>query len=215
VYAGDRSRHSWRSARLQMERDTAGFGGGTPPRGGAGRSGGPTAGPPPAPAPASPIRVPGPSGMPGPAGTPGAAGSAGAAGAAGTPRPAGSPGAAGPAGSPGTLGAPASGASNPAVAAGAVGVAGPSSAQPANAPLTPLPPTHLHAVYAASQVNPMPNPSTGADWQYMGSVQTADGYRHAFQHPAHPLTGRQETRWVESTAADVAPLNNAHAGRQP
>ena len=61
----------------------------------------------------------------------------------------------------------------------------------------------------------MPNPSTGADWQYMGSVQTADGYRHAFQHPAHPLTGRQETRWVESTAADITALNKAQTGRLP
>lgn len=75
-----------------------------------------------------------------------------------------------------------------------------------------LPPTHLHAVYAKAQVGSLPNQATGADWQYTGSVQTADGYRHSFQHPSHPLTSRPEVRWVESTAADVAPARKAKTG---
>lgn len=81
--------------------------------------------------------------------------------------------------------------------------------------MTPLPPTHLHAAHAAEQVGSMPHPATGADWQYVGSVQTADGFRHAFRHPAHPLTGRPEIRWVESTVADVAPARTAQTGRLP
>jgi hypothetical protein len=61
----------------------------------------------------------------------------------------------------------------------------------------------------------MPNPVSQADWQYIGSIQTATGFRHAFQHPAHPLTGRSEIRWIESTAADIAAARSAQTGRLP
>jgi hypothetical protein len=256
VYAGDRSRHSWRSARLQMERDTAGFSGGSPPypRSGSGRPGGPgaipgpagVAGPPGLPgiagasgsvsAPAA-AGVTGPAGAPGPAGPPGNAGVPGPTGSpgnAGVPGPAGSPGNAGVPGPAGPTGGP--GISAPAGAAGAAGVTNvtgtpgsagtpssveaPDSAravgpQGAGVQLTPLPPTHVHAAYAATQVNPMPNPTTGGDWRYVGSVQTANGFRHAFQHPAHPLTGLPETRWVETTTADVTLARAAQTGRLP
>jgi hypothetical protein len=75
-----------------------------------------------------------------------------------------------------------------------------------------LPPTHLHAAYASERIGSTRNPTTGADWQYVGSTPTADGYRHAFRHPLHPVTGRPETRWIESTAADVAPRRTAKTG---
>ena len=266
IYAGDRSHHSWRSSRLQMERDTAGSSSshrGSPPRGGSGSIGGGLMAPP-APG-AAGVTAPsshnsssgaaGSTGAPGPAGVPGAQGFAGAPGA---PGPAGSPGPPGPAGSPGPAGAPGApgspGASGPAGAPGVLGLpsatgapaasgvaapvapaALPSSAgstgspstpsgssatsspnvSSSSAPLVPLPPTHLHAQHAASQIGSMPNPVSQADWQYIGSIQTATGFRHAFQHPAHPLTGRSEIRWIESTAADIAAARSAQTGRLP
>lgn len=81
--------------------------------------------------------------------------------------------------------------------------------------VTPLPPTNLHANHAVGQVGSMPNPATGADWQYVGSVQTATGFRHAFQHPAHPLTGKAEIRWIETTSADVAAARSAQTQLLP
>jgi hypothetical protein len=190
-----------------------------------------------APGSVGPVGVAGTPGVPGPAGTPGVAGAPGVPGATGTPGapgPAGTPGvagAAGVAGTPGVAGAAGvagtpgqagmSGANSPVNAAGASRVppAGGTSSAPGlqvgGVPVTPLPPTHLHAAYASAQVGSMPNPVTSADWQYIGSVQTANGFRHAFQHPAHPLTGRAEVRWVESTAADVAPARSAQTGRLP
>lgn len=96
---------------------------------------------------------------------------------------------------------------------------GPSASAPSphvgGVAVTPLPPTNLHAHYAAGQVGSMPNPATGADWQYMGSVQTATGFRHAFQHPAHPLTGKAEIRWIETTSADVAAAHSAQTLHLP
>jgi hypothetical protein len=177
VYAGDRSRHSWRSARLQMERDTAGFAPATPPpappRAGSGPTGGSGAMPAPIAAATSTSSAP-------------------------------------------SLSAP---VSSPPLAA----------APPANAAATPAPaalPTapaqpvqlganHPHVGYAAAQLGSLPHPSSGADWQYAGSLQTADGYRHSFRHPAHPLTGRPEQRWIPSTAADVAAYQAAQHQVQP
>jgi hypothetical protein len=280
LYAGERSRHTWRSSRLQMERDTAKYsappaGGSSPSgssRGGSGGRSGSASGPPPgaaltalgAPGPAGLTGATGSSGAPGPMGSPGIAGTPGASGVAGVPGvagpagapgspgasgvagipgvagPAGAPGAAGSAESPGAPGAP--GAAGPAGVpgvpgaatapgvpgvAGASGVAGPAGVPgqtgPSGTPalqvggiaVMPLPPTHLHAAYASAQVGSLPNRATGADWQYLGSVQTASGFRHAFQHPAHPLTDRPEVRWVESTAADVASARTAQTGRLP
>lgn len=81
--------------------------------------------------------------------------------------------------------------------------------------VTPLPPTNLHANYAAGQVGAMPNPATGAEWHYVGSVQTATGFRHAFQHPAHPLTGKAEIRWIETTSADMTAARSAQTQQLP
>ena len=214
LYAGERSQHGWRSSRLQMERDSdsrSGGGAGPSPRGGAsGASGASGRGA------SGPTRAPGGGGRPGSAGAPGPAGTAGAHGSAGAPGPAGA------AGTPGSTGAPGpTGAADSAGAAGSFGAPGAATASGSPTPargkdgeeLTPLPPTHLHATYASAQIGSLPNPSTGADWQYLGSIQTDGGYRHAFQHPAHPLTSRPETRWVESTAADLAPVRSAQTGR--
>ena len=47
-------------------------------------------------------------------------------------------------------------------------------------------------------------PGTGGeDWQYVSSADLADGYRHTFRHPRHPLTGRPEVRTIETRAAEV------------
>lgn len=45
--------------------------------------------------------------------------------------------------------------------------------------------------------------TNGEDWQYVGSAALADGYRHTFRHPRHPLTGRPELRTITTTAAEV------------
>ncbi|GAB4440239.1 MAG: hypothetical protein OHK0015_35980 [Chloroflexi bacterium OHK40] len=116
VYAGDRSRHSWRSARLQMERDTAapraapppaGMGG-PGPRAPRGRSAGPTAPgsalPPTASAAVGGVGLPGAAGAPGPQGQPGATGTPGAAGVSGAQGQPGQAGTAGAAGQPGAAG---------------------------------------------------------------------------------------------------------------
>lgn len=79
----------------------------------------------------------------------------------------------------------------------------------------PLAANHPHIGYAAAQLGSLPHPSSGADWQYAGSLPTADGYRHSFRHPAHPLTGRPEQRWVPSTAADVATYQAVQQRGQP
>lgn len=79
----------------------------------------------------------------------------------------------------------------------------------------PLAANHPHVGYAAAQLGSLPNRSSGADWQYVGSLPTVDGYRHSFRHPAHPLTGRPEQRWVPSTAADVAAYQAAQQRGQP
>ena len=198
LYAGERSLHTWRSSRLQMEREPAPSTpnrSSRPSRGGTGSTGGGGLT-------ASPPRSAGNAGRSGSAvAAPGSAGAAGAPGLQGTPGAADSPGAAGPLGAAASAGRPA----------------------PSNAPgvadlrvdgvlLTALPPTHLHAAYATAQLGSMPNPASDVDWQYVGSAQTASGFRHAFQHSAHPLTGRAETRWLESTPADVAPARSAKAG---
>jgi hypothetical protein len=233
VYAGDRSHHTWRSARIQMERDNAGASSGRSPRSGSGSAGGsgPVA-PPPSSVGAGGYGAVSASAARGATGGSGGAGSAGAP----APAPAGSPGLSGVSGAagvpaaPGVAGRPstpaASGASNNSGASSSAAAAGPAGLAPAGASqaagpqiggvqLTPLPPTNLHALHASGQIGSMPNPATGADWTYVGSVQTADGFRHAFQHPAHPLTGRPETRWVESTFADVAAARSAQTGRLP
>ena len=174
VYAGDRSRHSWRSARLQMERDTAGFAPSSPPpappRAGSGPTGGSGA-------------------MPAPATTPSA-----------PPAP------------PASVSAP----PLPATPIGSAAAA-PAPAAPPPAPTQPVPlaANHPHVGYAAAQLGSLPNRSSGADWQYVGSLPTVDGYRHSFRHPAHPLTGRPEQRWVPSTAADVAAYQAAQQRGQP
>jgi hypothetical protein len=233
IYAGDRSHHSWRSSRLQMERDTAANSysrrSGSP-RGGAGPVGGGLIAP----------SAPGSAGVSAASShnsSFGAAGSTGAPGFAGAPSAPGPTGSPGPAGAPGVPGVP-SATDAPASSSAAAPVAPaalPSSVgstdssgtpsgsratsspsiQSSGAQLVPLPPTHLHAQHAASQIGSMPNPATQADWQYVGSIQTATGFRHAFQHPAHPLTGRPETRWVETAAADSAAVRSAQTGRLP
>jgi hypothetical protein len=245
LYAGDRSRHSWRAARLQMERDTAGTGRGrpgSPPGNSSGPAGGigVVASMPPTPSAGSAagganssdyagtLAAPVSTASTSSTGVSNPVGVAGAPGALGAPISADTPSA------PGTSGAPdAVDASEAAVAPPLPSVTGP--AAPVTAPggsgapgdpalahsrsgrveLMPLPPTHLHAAHAIANVGSMPNPATGADWQYVGSVQTANGFRHGFRHPAHPLTGRPETRWVESTPADVAPASKAQTGRLP
>lgn len=78
-----------------------------------------------------------------------------------------------------------------------------------------LGPGHPHVGYAAAQLGSLPNPASGADWQYVSSLPTADGYRHRFHHPAHPLTGQPEQRWVTSSAADVAAFQAAQQRGQP
>jgi hypothetical protein len=222
LYAGERSRHTWRSSRLQMERDTAKYSGtstGLPPGsiGSPGAPGSPGAsGAPGAPGPGG---LPGAPGSPSPSGAPGAPGPGGPPGVPGSPGASGAPGAPGPGGPPGAPGAPgpAANASAPGLPAPAVPAVASSSgaAQAGGVAVAPLPPTHLHAAYAASQIGSLPNPATGADWQYIGSVQTATGYRHAFQHPVHPLTGKPELRWIDSSAADVASAHAAQTGRLP
>jgi hypothetical protein len=195
VYAGDRSRYSWRAARLQMERDTAGMGQRTPaapPPRGSGTGGSPPAISPPAPntgattalgaAPGARVAPPN---MPGTAGFTGAAGIPSLPSAPVSPSPA-----------------------NPPAHAGSPAPA------PERAPLTQLPPTNRHAIDAAAQIGSLPNTATGADWQYVGSVQTDTGFRHAFQHPTHPLTGRRELRWVESSPTDAA-TGSAPEQRRP
>lgn len=89
---------------------------------------------------------------------------------------------------------------------GSPGAPSASSVQP-----VPLQRTDPHTAYAIARVGAAPNPATGADWQYTGSIRTANGYRHLFRHPAHPLTGRPETRWVESfdTQLTTAPTTPA------
>jgi hypothetical protein len=68
-----------------------------------------------------------------------------------------------------------------------------------------LPADHPHVAYAAAQIPPLPSRlHTGEDWQYVGSAEGADGYRHTFRHPRHPLTGRPELRTIETRAAEVA-----------
>lgn len=79
----------------------------------------------------------------------------------------------------------------------------------------PLAANHPHVGYAAAQLGSLPNPSSGVDWQYVGSLPTANGYRHNFRHPAHPLTGRPEQRWVPSTTADLAAYQAAQHQGQP
>jgi hypothetical protein len=252
VYAGERSHHSWRSARLQMERDhtSSAAGHGAAPRSGPGASSGTTM---PLPAPASPAggssstagpsvaasaaaATPNPTASGTPASgtaapTPAAAVSApgAAAPAPGTPSPAPSaatsaPGNPGVAQSPGLSGGRSAAGSRSSWSAGtpnagqtsaAPGASAAAGPQAGGVALTPLPPTHLHTAYATAQVGSMPNLATGADWQYVGSVQTATGFRHAFQHPRHPVTGRPETRWVESTPADVGAARSAQTGRLP
>jgi len=225
IYAGERSHHAWRSARMQMERDTAGMSSsradGSPRSGSGPASGSGSAAPPPRAGNAGGYGAVGASAVTGAPGKPGTAGPAGApspAGNLGTPGVPELPSAPGASGTPGAPSAP-SMSSSPAPAtpagtatAGTSGAAGP---QVGGVQLTPLPPTHWHALHAAAQVGSMPNAATDADWQYVGSVQTATGFRHAFQHPAHPLTGRPETRWVESTPADVGAAGSAQTGRLP
>jgi hypothetical protein len=205
------------------------------PAGFAGTAGAPASGPV---GPAGPAGAPG-AGSPGPAGlgsvpgvgAPGSASPAGAAGApgVGSPGPFNAPAASGASAAPTAPTAPdasispvvpaahgSSAAPTPPVSHAAVGSApapGAGSSRVEGVEVAPLPPSHLHAVYAASQVSSTPNAASGADWRYVGSVQTATGFRHAFQHPAHPLTGRPEVRWVESTTADVAAGRNAQTGR--
>jgi hypothetical protein len=67
-----------------------------------------------------------------------------------------------------------------------------------------LPAEHPHVAYAAAQIPPLPNRlHTGEDWQYVSSADLADGYRHTFRHPRHPLTDRPEVRTIETRATDV------------
>jgi len=256
VYAGERSHHGWRSARLQMERDSADLhAAAAPPTGGG--SAGSSSSPPSSPAQHFPRRPSAP--PPGSASGGGRLHTAtalplGAGGAHTTPTvpppsPVGStpvtsatthltPSVAGlPAGAPSAPSAGAaalgaggstvmSGSATPPRAPGASGALGAVAQLPptppharaasgAQEPVAQLSPTNLHAAYAGAQIGSLPNPATGADWQYVGSIQSADGYRHAFQHPAHPLTNRVETRWVVSTAADVAAAQAAQTKGHP
>jgi len=133
VYAGDRSRQGWRSARLQMERDAPALRAAPPP-------GGPSGGAPGAPGsshgarpqgPASPAGLTGAPGAPGTAAQPGYAGQAAAPGAAGLPGTQGQPGQPGAArSSGGTLGVLGpQGQPGPAGSTGAPGQSGPSGAR--------------------------------------------------------------------------------------
>jgi hypothetical protein len=185
MYAGDRSRYSWRAARLQMERDTAGMGRSTPaapPSRGSGTNSNPPA-PPPTPNTGVTTAL-------------GAAPGGRQAGALAAPNPSGSAGFTGATRMPT---APAG--SSP---ANLLVHAGSPAPAPEGESLTQLPPTNPHAIHATAQIGSLPNTATGADWQYVGLIQTDTGFRHAFQHPAHPLTGRRELRWVESSQADAA-----------
>ena len=143
--------------------------------------------------------APGPQGQPGQPGTsaaPGVAGASGVAGLQGQPGQPGAPGAPGLQGQPGQPGRPASTrtTSAPPAAPG-------SGVTPA---ITQLPVDHPQLVFAAAQIPPLPNQLyTGEDWQYVGSAEGADGYRHTFRHPRHPLTGRPERRPIETRAAEV------------
>jgi hypothetical protein len=224
IYAGERSHHTWRSSRLQMERDNTGSSAPQrtgPPRGGAGSGGGGGTMAPHTAGAAGLAASPGLISASGPGGAPGAPGPAGQAGVPGAPVAPNTPGASGASGVPAPQHMPAqTAAAGPALPSISSAGGGPStasslSAQSPQPQLVTLPPSHLHEQYAVSQVGSMPNSSTGSDWQYVGSVQTASGFRHAFQHPAHPLTGRPETRWIETNAADVAPARSAQTGRLP
>ena len=156
----------------------------------------------------------GQSGQPGALGAPGATG---ASGAPGQPGQLGQPGQPGIASAPGTVG-PQGQPGQPGASglAGATGQPGrPASARATSAlPAEPrpsaaqataqLPADHPHVAYAAAQIPPLPSRlHTGEDWQYVGSAEGADGYRHTFRHPRHPLTGRPELRTIETHTAEV------------
>ena len=218
VYAGDRSSYSWRSARIQMERDgkalhgTAAPSGASQPSGGRGRSGGSSSAPPPV----------GPSGTAGPtggtqgpqsqAGAPGPRGPQGQAGQAGAPGPQGQAGHAGvpgeaPPPQPGSLLHAATGRPAPDLPTTAV-------SSPADAAQR-LEATDTHRVYAAAQVGSLRDPTSGADWQYVRSVAIPDGYQHTFQHPQHPVTQRPEVRQVTSRTRDLDPSPSTTSSATP
>ncbi|MEI7642679.1 MAG: hypothetical protein WCJ55_00090 [Chloroflexales bacterium] len=166
-------------------------------------------------------------------GTPGAAGASGASGASGVQGQSGQPGqpgVVGASGAPGAQGQPGTpGATGSSGAVGAQGQSGqPGTSGVASAAGLPiqsrqsgssvaatprvgaaqvsaqLPADHPHVAYAAAQIPPLPSRlHTGEDWQYVGSAEGADGYRHTFRHPRHPLTGRPELRTIETHTADV------------
>ncbi|MEI8305458.1 MAG: hypothetical protein WCF99_00200 [Chloroflexales bacterium] len=173
---------------------------------------------------------PSPSGQSGPLGTAGASGASGAPGVQGQSGQPGQPGVVGATGAVGAQGQPGTpGATGSSGAAGAQGQSGQpgtsgvasaaglpiQSRQPGSSVVaTPrvgtaqasaqLSADHPHVAYAAAQIPPLPSRlHTGEDWQYVGSAEGADGYRHTFRHPRHPLTGRPELRTIETHTADV------------